>query len=87
LSGVRVGGTWWYEPEINFYRHKYKAEWMMPYDVKDKSYSWQTPNNLVPSDYDYFVFTSASDPELTGPQVRILLHDTVRDVTLIRIEK
>jgi hypothetical protein len=27
---------------------------------------WQTPNSLVPADYDCFVFTSANDPGLTG---------------------
>src|SRR5260370_827407 len=27
LTNARVGGTWWYEPEINFYRVRYKAKW------------------------------------------------------------
>ena len=67
---MRVGGTSWYEPEINFYRRKFKSNWMMEYDVQDKSYWWHTPNTLTPSDYDYFVFTPAGDPGLSGPHVR-----------------
>jgi hypothetical protein len=75
LTGVRVGGTWWYEPEINFYRRRYKADWMLEYDIKDRSYWWQTPNSLVPSDYDYFVFTRASDPGLTSPRIKTIFRD------------
>lgn len=37
LTNVRVGGTWWYEPEINFYRRRNKATWLLAYDIKDKS--------------------------------------------------
>jgi hypothetical protein len=87
LATARVGGTWWYEPEINFYRRRYKATWMMEYDVKDKSYWWQTPNSLAPGDYDYFVFTRAGDPGLAGPQVKTIYHDATRGVTIVRIEK
>jgi uncharacterized membrane protein len=75
LTGVRVGGTWWYEPEINFYRRRYGTEWMMPYDVKDRSYNWESPNSLSPADYDYFVFTPASDPGLTGPRFKTIFRD------------
>jgi hypothetical protein len=85
LSAVRVGGTWWYEPEINFYRRCYKADWMMEYDIKDRSYWWQTPNSLTPADYDYFVFTQAGDPGLTGPRVKIILRDVPREITVVAI--
>jgi hypothetical protein len=85
LSAVRVGGTWWYEPEINFYRRRYKANWMMEYDIKDRSYSWQTPNSLVPADYDYFVFTPAGDPALTGPRVRTIFRDGLRRITVVAV--
>jgi hypothetical protein len=87
LTNVRVGGTWWYEPEINFYRRRYKANWMMEYEIKDKSYFWQFPSTLVPSDYDYFVFTPAGDPGLTGPRIRSIFHDGVRNITVVAIEK
>jgi uncharacterized membrane protein len=87
LTGVRVGGTWWYEPEINFYRRRYKAEWMKPYDVKDRSYFWESPNSLPPAEYDYFVFTSASDPGLTGPGVRTIFRDRVTDLTVTAKER
>jgi hypothetical protein len=87
LTSVRVGGTWWYEPEINFYRRKFKADWMKEYDVKDKSYVWQSPDALEPSEYDYFVFTPEGDPGLTGPHVRTIFQDGVRGITVVANEK
>jgi len=87
LTTVRVGGTWWYEPEINFYRRKFKAAWMMDYDIKDKSYWWQTPNDLKPPDYDYFVFTPAGDPGLTGPHVKTIFQDAHTGITIVANEK
>lgn len=87
LTNVRVGGTWWYEPEINFYRRRYKADWLLPYDIKDRSYFWETPNPLVPADYDYFVFLPASDPGLTGPRVRTIFHDDKTQVTIIALAR
>jgi hypothetical protein len=87
LTSIRVGGTWWYEPEINFYRRRYNAEWMKPYDVKDRSYFWESPNSLVPAEYDYFVFTPASDPGLTGPRVRTIFRDRVTDITVTAMDK
>jgi hypothetical protein len=87
LTGIRVGGTWWYEPEINFYRRRYNAEWMKPYDVKDRSYFWESPNSLVPADYDYFVFTPANDPGLTGPRMRTIFRDRVTNITVTAMDK
>jgi hypothetical protein len=87
LTGVRVGGTWWYEPEVNFYRRRYNAEWMKPYDVKDRSYFWESPNALAPEAYNYYVFTSANDPRLFGPQVRTIFRDANIGVTVIALDK
>jgi len=87
LTNVRVGGSWWYEPEINYYRCLYRANWMLEYDIKDRSYSWQTPNSLTPADYDNFVFTPASDPGLTGPHVRTIFRDGLRGITVVALEK
>jgi hypothetical protein len=87
LKDVRVGGTWWYEPEINFYRRSHHADWMLPYDIKDRSYWWHTPNSLVPADYDYFVFLSQSDPGLAGPRVRSIYHDAKTQLTIIAISR
>lgn len=87
LTGVRVGGTWWYEPEINFYRRRYGAKWMEPYDVNDRSYFWKSPDSMPPAQYDYFVFTPASDPGLTGPRVKTIFHDQVTGVTIVANEK
>lgn len=81
LKSARVGGTWWYEPEINFYRRKFKATWMADYDVVDKSYFWRSPNALAPPEYDYFVYIPASDPGLTG--VRTVFHDELRQLTVV----
>jgi uncharacterized membrane protein len=87
LTNVRVGGTWWYEPESNFYRLRHRAKWMLPYDIKDRSYWWQTPNALVPADYDYFVFVPASDPQLTGRKLRTIFHDGKTQVTIIALDR
>jgi hypothetical protein len=87
LTNVRVGGTWWYEPEVNFYRRRYNAEWMNPYDVKDRSYFWESPNSLAPAEYNYYVFTSANDPNLSGPQVRTIFRDARIGVTIIALDK
>jgi hypothetical protein len=87
LTNVRVGGTSWFEPEINFYRQKFKATWMAEYDVKDRSYGWQSPNSLEPSQYDYFVFRPESDPGLTGPHVRTVFQDGLREITVVSNEK
>jgi 4-amino-4-deoxy-L-arabinose transferase-like glycosyltransferase len=87
LTNVRVGGTWWYEPEINFYRRRYKAGWLLPYDIKDRSYFWETPNSLVPADYDYFVYLPACDPGLTGSRVRTIFHDDKTQVTIIALAR
>lgn len=88
LSSVRIGGTWWYEPELNFYRHRYHAEWMMPYDVKDRSYFWESPDSLAsPADYDYFVFVPASDPRLKGPGVQTIFQDERTGVAIIALTK
>jgi hypothetical protein len=86
-TGIRVGGTWWYEPEVNFYRRRYNAEWMKPYDVKDRSYFWESPNALAPEAYNYYVFTSANDPRLFGPQVRTIFRDADIGVTVIALDK
>jgi hypothetical protein len=87
LVNVRVGGTWWYEPEVNFYRISRHADWMLPYDVKDHSYWWQSPNSLEPAEYDYFVFTPASDPGLAGPRVRTIFQDRPTGITIEAIYK
>lgn len=87
LTNVRVGGTWWYEPEINFYRLRYRATWMLPYDIKDRSYFWQTPNSLAPGDYDYFVFIPASDPHLAGRNIRTIFHDHKTQTTIIALAR
>jgi hypothetical protein len=87
LATVRVGGTWWYEPEINFYRLRYRATWMQEYEVKDKSYWWNTPNDLTPADYDYFVFIPASDPGPSGPRVRTIYHDAKTLTTIVAIAR
>jgi hypothetical protein len=85
LNNVKVGGTWWYEPEINFYRRRFNARWMLPFDIKDHSSVWETPNSLTPADYDYFVFLPANDPGLGGPRVRTIFHDGRTKATIIAI--
>jgi uncharacterized membrane protein len=83
----RVGGVWVFEPEMNFYRIRYAARWMAPYDVKDPSYPYETKNSLVPSDYDYFLYMSTNDPHLPSDRVRVLFHDPVIGITVIAKRK
>ena len=87
LKEARVGGTWWYEPEVNFYRLSTHASWMLPYDIKDPSTSWQTPNSLAPGDYDYFLYTPANDPALSGSRVKTIFRDDKTQLTIIAIAK
>ena len=87
LSDVRVGGTWWYEPEINFYRRRYHADWMKPYDVKDRSYFWQSPGALEPAEYNYYLFIPANDPGLDGPRVRTIFQDATTHLKVIALGK
>jgi 4-amino-4-deoxy-L-arabinose transferase-like glycosyltransferase len=87
VSTVHVGGTWWYEGEINFYRLQHRAKWMLPYEIQDRSYWWKTPGALEPSAYDYFVFIPACDPHLTGPRVRTIFHDEKTKATVIALAR
>jgi hypothetical protein len=94
LNPVRVGGTWWYEPEMNFYRRRYKADWMMPYEVKHPSYPYQAANLLTPKDYDYFLCTPdntlcvlESTASFGGKQPRTLFFDPATKLTVFAIEK
>lgn len=87
LAKARIGGTWWYEPEMNFFRRRYHADWLSPYEVVDISFGWQDPNAGAPSEYDYFLFTPANDPGLKGPRVRTIYHDDKTQLTILAITK
>jgi len=43
-------------------------------------------NSLTPAEYDYFVFTPASDLGLSGPHVRTIIRDKVTDITVTAME-
>jgi hypothetical protein len=86
LADLRIGGTWWYEPEINFYRRRYNAIWLLPYDIKDPSVPFQARNSLTPPDYDYFVYTDKNKPDLTGRQVRVIFRDSATNLTAVAID-
>lgn len=82
LDHVRIGGTWWYQPEIDFYTRRYHAAFIEPFDIVDRSYWWNSPDALPPADYNYFVFTRSNDPHLTGPAVRTIFHNGAFGVTV-----
>lgn len=86
-GAARIGGTAWYEPEIDFYRRRYHAQWLSPYDIKDHSFPLEVQNTLEPADYDYFVYTPANDPGLKGPGVRTIFHDEKTRLSIIVIKK
>jgi len=83
LSYARVGGSWWYEPEMNFFRRRYGAGWLTPYSVVDRSSHWQDPTAVPLAEYDYFLFTPASDPGLAGPRVKTIYHDDKTQLTIV----
>jgi hypothetical protein len=87
LASARIGGTWWYQPEIDFYRIMYKASWLQPYDLKDPSHPQflQAKNSLQPIDYDYFLCTSQDSPDFDGRPVRKLFGDKVTGLTAVAI--
>jgi len=87
MTDVRIGGTWWYEPEINFYIRRYHATWTKPYDVKDNSYFWESPGAMEPADYNYYLFTPSNDPKLTGPRVRTIFQDSTTGLKVIALDK
>jgi len=86
LTSARIGGTWWFEPEMGFYPRRYRAEWLSPHDVKDPTYLYQAANTLMPLDYDYFLYTRANDPGLKAPRVRTIFHDNKTQLTIIAID-
>ncbi len=88
VAGARVGGTWWYRPEWDFYRLRYHDERFSPYDVKDRSHPLSNAqNSLQPADYDYFVYTPANAPDLAGYPVRIIYTDANRRATIAQIDQ
>lgn len=82
LKNVRIGGTWWYQPEIDFYTRRYHAAAIAPYEIVDRSYWWNTPDAMAPADYNYFVFTPSNDPHLAGPGFRVIFHDAATGITV-----
>ncbi len=85
LTSARFGGTWWFEPEMGFYRRRYRAEWLFPYDVKDPSYPFQAQNTLEPADYDYFLYTPANVPDTKGRKVRTIFRDEKTQLAIIAL--
>lgn len=87
LTKVRVCGTWWYASEIDFYRHRYHAEWMMPVDLIGLSCARQANNSSILADYDYFVFIPAADPELVDTRLRTIFQDRTTGATIVAVHK
>jgi hypothetical protein len=87
LVDARIGGIYWYQPEIDFYRIMYKASWLHAYDLKDPSFppSLQAQNSLQPAQYDYFLCTSQDTPDFDGRPVRTLFGDKVTGLNAVAI--
>jgi hypothetical protein len=60
---VRVGGTWLFEPTLNFYRQMYRLAWMEPVERKD-------PND---GNYDYYIL-SLEDSSLVATRGLTVLY-------------
>ena len=87
LKVARIGGAWWYEPEINFYIARYKAHEIPPYDVVDANYPFQTAGRLRPGEYDYFIFTPKNEPDLEHQKTQIIFHSDQSTATIVAIYK
>jgi hypothetical protein len=87
LRDVRFGGTWWYEPELNFYRLRYRANQIHTYEVIDPSAPLVSQNLLRPADYDYFCFTSENKFDIGNLRSRVVFHDDKTDITIAAIER
>jgi hypothetical protein len=87
LKDVTLGGTWWYEPELNFYRFRYQANQIRTYQVNDPSAPFVAKGLPMPSDYDYFCFTPANKPEGTNLRWRVIFHDDKTDITIATIAR
>jgi hypothetical protein len=85
LKFARVGGTWWYQPEVDFYRIMYKASWLQPYDLKDPTHplSLQANNSLQPTDYDYFLSADNDNPNFDGLPTRVIFRYPISGLTVI----
>jgi hypothetical protein len=87
LKAARIGGTWYYEPEINFYISRYKVREIAPYDVVDANYPFQTVGRLRPGEYDYFIFTPKNAPDLDQQKTQIIFHSDRSTATIVAIYK
>jgi hypothetical protein len=88
LANPRTAGTWWYWPEMNFYRRRYHSEWISTYDIKDPSQAWANADNaLRPADYDYFIYTPQNIPDLAGHRVRTVFQSDRWMVTVVQIDR
>ena len=87
LKDVRIGGTWWYEPEFNFYRLVYKAKQIRMYEQTEPSAPFIPQRQLRATDYDYVCFTSDNKPDLRNVGWRVVFHDDKTDMTIAAIER
>ncbi|MGO9110000.1 MAG: glycosyltransferase family 39 protein [Thermoguttaceae bacterium] len=87
LQEVRLGGTWWYEPELNFYRLRYHANRIRTYEMNDPSAPFGAQGLLRPADNDYFCFTSENKPDGGNVNWRVIFHDYKTDITIVATER
>ena len=77
---VRVGGSWYYDAGLNFYRTMHNATWMAPVE---------NPVEATSAGHDYFLFHPGDYPGLDDPHLHPELHviwtDPISGVKLARV--
>lgn len=71
---VRVGGSWLFEPSVNFYRQARHATWMAPYERVARP---------VAEDYDFFICQAEEARGLERRGWSIAYRDPVAGVTFM----
>jgi hypothetical protein len=71
LAGVRVGATWQLEPSMNFYRRRYRLDWMEPLDRRGAD-----------GEFDYYILHAADARLIKTRGLRVLYANRLSDVHL-----
>jgi hypothetical protein len=87
LKDVRLGGTWWYEPELNFYRLRYQANQLRPYQVVNVPSPFVWHNLQKVADYDYLCLTAGNKVDVENQGWRVVFRDDTTGITIAAIDR
>jgi hypothetical protein len=87
LKDVQMGGTWWYEPELNFYRLRYQANQMRAYQVLNVASPFVSLNLQKVADYDYLCLTAENKLDVENQGWRVVFRDDTTGITIAAIDR